>query len=524
MLSSRSDFQANPNEGKISQNAIRKTTNTDLPLMPANNVAPLDFEAIFSATASAYLMLDTRLMIVGVNDAYLQATQRSRDDVMGRHVFDAFPPNPSEPLDSGVPRLQRSFERVLETNAADHVGVFRFDIPTGNEPGNSFEIRYWNPINSPVFSRDGDLTHIIHQAIDVTEQVKSENARRESERRFRALTDASGVIFRMTADWSHMHELDGRGFLKDTSSFAEYRIEDYVPIEDQAVVRQTIDAAIRNKNIFELEHRVRRIDGSLGWTYSRAVPILDTDGDIIEWIGAASDVTPRKLAEEELKKANRRKDEFLAMLSHELRNPLAPILMASSLLKNARTNEKIIESAIDIIARQVNHMVGLVDDLLDVSRVTSGLIEVQLSVIDIQEALDEAVEQVAPQIQARRHRLDIAGPSWPATVRADKKRLVQIVTNLLSNAAKYTPEGGHLQLEVALHESKVAIRIEDDGLGMSPEFIPHAFELFAQAERTPDRAGGGLGLGLVLVKTWLSYTAGKLRAQAKVWAGEASSR
>ena len=259
--------------------------------MPGNNVRPLDFEAIFSATASAYLMLDTRLIIVGVNDTYLRATMRSREDLLGRHVFDAFPPNPSDPLDSGVPRLQQSFERVLETNATDHVGVFRFDIPTGHELNNSFETRYWNPVNSPVFSRDGELTHIIHQAIDVTEQVKSENARCESERRYKALTDASGVIFRMTADWSHMYELDGRGFLKDTSSFAEYCIDDYVPHEDQVLVYKTINEAIRSKGIFELEHRVRRVDGSLGWTYSKAVPILDTEGEIVEWIGSAADVT-----------------------------------------------------------------------------------------------------------------------------------------------------------------------------------------------------------------------------------------
>ena len=255
---------------------------------------------------------------------------------------------------------------------------------------------------------------------------------------------------------------------------------------------------------------MRRVDGSLGWTYSKAVPILDTDGEIVEWIGSAADVTSRKVAEEALKSANRRKDEFLAMLSHELRNPLAPILMASALLKKAKSNERIIEKAIDVIARQVNHMVGLVDDLLDVSRVTSGLIEVQLSAIDIKEALEEAVEQVMPQIQARRHQLDITSPSCPATVRADKKRLVQIVTNLLSNAAKYTPEGGHLRLEVALHECKVAIRIEDDGLGMSPEFIPHAFELFTQAERTPDRAAGGLGLGLALVKNLVELHGGEV--------------
>lgn len=202
--------------------------------------------------------------------------------------------------------------------------------------------------------------------------------------------------------------------------------------------------------------------------------------------------------------------EFLAMLAHELRNPLSPITMASAVLRKAKGDEKVIENATDVITRQVKHMVGLVDDLLDVSRVTRGLIEVQLSAVDIGQAIDEAVEQVTPQIQARRHQLNVAGPPYPTTVQADKKRLVQIVTNLLSNAAKYTPEGGNLQLQMSVYEGEVVIRVEDNGVGMSPEFISHAFELFAQAKRTSDRAAGGLGLGLALVKNLVELHGGKV--------------
>lgn len=214
----------------------------------------------------------------------------------------------------------------------------------------------------------------------------------------------------------------------------------------------------------------------------------------------------KRKADEQEKNRN----EFLAMLAHELRNPLSPITTASALLKKAKGNEKIIENAADVIARQAAHMARLVDDLLDVSRVTRGLIEVQLSAVDIRQAIDEAVEQVTPQIQARRHQLDVAGPPYPTAVQADKKRLVQIVTNLLANAAKYTPEGGHVKLETTVHESEVVITVKDNGVGMSPEFISHAFELFAQAERTPDRKSGGLGLGLALVKNLVELHGGKV--------------
>jgi signal transduction histidine kinase len=483
--------------------------------MPANNVTPLDFEAIFSATASAYLMLDANLMIVGVNDAYLRATERSRESVMGRHVFDAFPTNPSEPGASGIPSLQRSLERVIATGTADHVEMLRFDIPIGPGPNAPFETRYWSPVNSPVFSRDGELTHIIHQAVDITKQVKSENGRRESERRFKALTDASGVIYRMSPDWSHMYELDGRGFLKDTSSLDEYRIDDYVPPDDQALVSKTINEAIRNKGIFELEHRVLRVDGSLGWTHSKAIPILDADGEIIEWIGSAGDITSRKVAEEQLKDANRRKDEFLAMLSHELRNPLAPISAAAELLHVGRLNEMRVVQISDIIARQVKHMTSLVDDLLDVSRVTRGLVTLEFDTVDIKRVVADAIEQVEPLIESRRHHIAVRLPPDAALVAGDAKRLVQVVTNLLSNAAKYTPEGGVIDLQVQVHNEQVTISVKDNGIGMVPEFLDRVFDLFSQAQRTADRSQGGLGIGMALVKSLVELHHGSIVAKSE---------
>jgi signal transduction histidine kinase len=484
--------------------------------MPANSPIPLDFEAIFSATASAYLMLDTSLMIVGVNAAYLQATERSRESVMGRHVFDAFPTNPLEPGASGVPNLQRSLERVMETGKADHVEMLRFDIPTGPGPDAPFEVRYWSPVNSPVFDRDGHLTHIIHQAVDITRQVKSEEGRRESERRFKALTDASGVvIYRMSADWSQLHELDGRGFLKDTASLDEYRIEDYVPAEDQALVRKTIDEAIRNKGIFELEHRVLRVGGSLGWTYSRAVPILDTDGEIVEWIGSAGDITSRKLAEEQLKDANRRKDEFLAMLSHELRNPLAPISAAAELLHLGRLDAVRLVQISEIIARQVKHMTSLVDDLLDVSRVTSGLVTLEFDAVDIKHVVADAVEQTEPLIESRRHHVAVHLPPDAALVFGDAKRLVQVVTNLLNNAAKYTPEGGVVDLQVKASNEQITIVVKDNGIGMTPEFLDRVFDMFSQAQRTADRSQGGLGIGLALVKSLVELHHGSIVATSE---------
>lgn len=265
----------------------------------------LDFQAVFTATAIPSVILDLGLVIVEVNDAFLQASKRSRDDLLGKYVFETFPPNPDDPQADGVTNLHRSFLRVLQHGVADTMEVQKYDIPIGNIADGKFEEHYWKPINTPVFDGDGKLTHILHNVEDITSQVQAERALRESERRFRALTNATAdVIYRMSPDWKFMHELDGRGFLKDTTELREYRMEDYVHPDDLELGRKTIEEAIRNKTVFELEHRVVRADGSYGWTYSRAVPLLGPDGEIQEWIGAAVDTTDRKQAEEKTRHAS----------------------------------------------------------------------------------------------------------------------------------------------------------------------------------------------------------------------------
>lgn len=478
-------------------------------------VAP-DLAAIFSATASAYLILDCNLTIVDVNISYLKATSRTRESVLGKYVFDAFPADPSDSEAHGVRTLRDSLERVLREGISDRLAVLKYNIPTSVDGELRFEERYWSPINTPVFDDENRVTHIIHQAVDITEQMQSENALRDSERRFRALTNATGdVIYRMNQDWTQMHELDGRGFIKDNASLSEWNVADYVPPEDQELVRAAILKAIRTKSIFALEHRVIRVDASYGWTYSKAVPILNADGEIHEWIGSANDITPRKLAEEQLKDANRRKDEFLAMLAHELRNPLAPISAAANVLQLAKLDEARIRKTSEIIARQVRHMTRLVDDLLDVSRVTQGLITLESNPLDVKQILSDAAEQIRPLVEARGHRLAVYFPPEPAFVLGDAGRLVQVITNLLSNAARYTPEGGTIDLRVDVLSEQLTIKVGDNGIGLAPDFITAVFDMFSQAQRTADRSQGGLGIGLALVKSLVELHRGSVTVQSK---------
>jgi len=223
----------------------------------------------------------------------------------------------------------------------------------------------------------------------------------------------------------------------------------------------------------------------------------------------------RSQAERELRAADQRKDEFLAMLAHELRNPLAPISTGAHLLKLLHSDNAQIMQTCAIIARQVEHMTSLVDDLLDVSRVTRGLVTLSTQVLDLRQVVNDGAEQIRPLIAARRHQVVLDVPDSPATVRGDHKRLVQVVANLLGNATKYTPEGGHIRLQLRAHgEGDYLLEVSDDGIGMEPGLVERVFELFTQAERTPDRAQGGLGLGLALVRSLVELHGGSVGASS----------
>jgi PAS domain S-box-containing protein len=237
-------------------------------------------------------------------------------------------------------------------------------------------------------------------------------------------------------------------------------------------------------------------DGRQGWFDVRVYPSL-TGGLAVFY----QDIGSRKGVEEELRLSVRRKDEFLAMLAHELRNPLAPISAAAQLMSLVDLAPARVRQTSQVIERQVAHMTALVDDLLDVSRVTQGLVHITRSPQDMGAILTNAVEQARPLIEAQGHSLAITLAPQPAQVSGDAKRLVQVFANLLNNAAKYTPAGGKLALVLEVEGDAVAVHVEDNGVGVTQELLPYIFDIFTQGERSIDRATGGLGLGLALVKS-----------------------
>jgi PAS domain S-box-containing protein len=238
------------------------------------------------------------------------------------------------------------------------------------------------------------------------------------------------------------------------------------------------------------------------------------DGGAREVAILFKDISERKQYEAEMRRAERSKDEFLAMLAHELRNPLAPIGASADFLRLAPLDESKVRQTSEIIARQVRHMTSLVDDLLDVSRVSRGLVTMETAALNMKRIVSDAVEQIRPLIESRNHHIAVHMSPESAYVCGDIKRLVQVLANLLNNAAKYTREGGRIELRLEVRDEHVEIAVSDNGIGMSPDLLSHVFEMFSQAQRSPDRAQGGLGIGLALVRRLVEMHHGTVTAHS----------
>lgn len=256
-----------------------------------------------------------------------------------------------------------------------------------------------------------------------------------------------------------------------------------------------------------LEYKQTLPDGQASWLEIRAYPALG--GGVAVFY---RDINQRKQAEEKLKEADRRKDEFVAMLAHELRNPIAPIAAAAEVLSMPGIDAADVKHTGEVIARQIGHMTDLVNDLLDISRITSGMLDLHYSRVDVNQIVPEAIEQAEPLIRAHAHHLTVHPAGEPALVWGDRHRLVQVLVNLLNNSAKYTPRGGSIAVQVDSQEKHVVLSVRDNGIGMPPHLVVSVFELFAQAQRTPERATGGLGIGLALVKGIVDLHGGTVSA------------
>ena len=279
-------------------------------------------------------------------------------------------------------------------------------------------------------------------------------------------------------------------------------------------VRKEIRNSFKTDRRLNTEYRIQLPNGAVRNVVSSSVCHSNLGGAWVRHVGVFSDATERKQTEEKLLEGDRRKDKFLAMLAHELRNPLAPITMAAGILSRPGIDQKTLHEMSAIVVRQAEHMTNLIDDLLDVSPVNKGLITLDRESLDLKKVLASAVEQVRSLMEKQSHDFSMQITGDALHVQGDRVRLVQVFANLLTKPSKYTPAGGKIWLELAVFDGQAQVVVRDNGVGMSESLLPNIFDIFTQAERTPDRTQGGLGLGLALVKNLVGLLGGSVTARS----------
>ncbi|HEY4582402.1 MAG TPA: PAS domain-containing protein [Lysobacter sp.] len=365
---------------------------------------------------------------------------------------------------------------------------------------------------------DGRPTRFPGVLLDIGERRRAEAERDRAATLLRTFIEAvPGVVYAKDRDGRYVLANRGTAELlgRPPERFIGRTDAELLDDPDEAAAIMALDREIMASGRGrQAEEPVRRADGSRATWWSTKEPLHDADGRVIGLVGTSVDITERKRMVQALHDADRRKDEFLAMLAHELRNPLAPIGTAAHLLRRSGGDSGPVRDAAEVIARQAGHLTRLVDDLLDVSRVTRGRVQLERAPVDLRPVVATAVEQARPLLQARNHVLRTAIGDGPFVVDGDFHRLVQVVSNLLNNAAKYTPQGGTIEVRLDRRDGRALLAVTDDGIGIAPGTLDHIFDLFAQAERTPDRSQGGLGIGLSLVRSLVQLHGGDVRAES----------
>ena len=600
-------------------------------------------DAVASGTEDVIATMDAKFCFTFVNDAY----RRQFRDVFGSEVAVGVR------LDEALAHLPDERRNALalwqQALSGDRVSV----VAEFGDPNRSR--REWNLRFYPLLDAAGAITGAALFAVDTTDRRRAEEALRQSEQRYRALVTASSdVAYKMSADWSVLYPLDGRGLVVSNTEPIRDWMTRNIPSDEHPRLGAAIAEAIATKSLFQLEHRVIRPDGTPGWTLSRAVPILDGRGEVVEWFGAAADITDRKHAAEALRlseqrlrqmadtmahmiwvtrpdgyhewfnrrwyeftgvpegstdgeewngvfhpddqararakwpqsletgdsyeieyrlrhhsgeyrwvlgralpirnerghierwfgtctdihamrqlvderehllqseqaarieaeRASRMKDEFLATLSHEIRTPLNAILGWATMLRSGRFSADGAAEGLEIIERNARVQTQMIEDLLDMSRIISGKLRLDVQRIDLADVIRAAAETVAPAAGAKDIHVQLVLDPLVGPVSGDPNRLQQVFWNLLSNAIKFTPKGGRVQVLLERINSQLEVSVIDTGEGIDPVFLPHVFDRFRQADATTTRRHGGLGLGLAIVKQLTELHGGTIRAKS----------
>ncbi len=419
----------------------------------------------------------------------------------------------------GMPAdMQADWERaVRRVFATAQVGSFKFRFI-----GRAGQAWVFSSRLIPEFGADGGVESVLSIASNITDQEHIDAALRESKARLEFTLAAARVgeweIDVASGECRHSDLFDRCfGYAAPVPGWNLETMFAHVHADDRERVRSLVAHAFATGADLAFESRVTWPDASVHWIDVHGSAYVsarasEREAPRLRFLGIIADITLRKHTEATLRDADLRKDEFLATLAHELRNPLAPIRNAVQIMQLSR-DEAMHDKARRIIERQLKQMVHLVDDLLDVSRISQGKVELRLEQVDVADAVLDAIETSRPLIDAGRHHLTTRlAPPRALMVEADVTRLCQIVANLLNNAAKYTPEGGHIEVVAERDGDAAVITVLDSGIGLTADMLPRVFDMFAQVDRSMERAQGGLGIGLALVKRLVEMHGGLVSA------------
>lgn len=363
---------------------------------------------------------------------------------------------------------------------------------------------------------------------DATEHRAAEEALRDSETRFRQLADAMPQIVFAATPEGHVDYFNRQWYEYTGIPDGEIGFESWRPVHDPALLPGVVEQwtrCVRDGQPYQIEYPLRRADGEFRWHLGRALPVRDETGAIVRWFGTNTDIDDHKRLQEshlalleseraaraEAERTGRIKDEFLATLSHELRTPLNAILGWVQVLRAAPPSSPAdLDQGLATIERNARAQTQIIEDLLDMSAIISGKVRLEVQRLDLRTVVDAAAETVRPAAQARGVAIHSASGNTPYPVSGDPNRLQQVFWNLLSNAIKFTPRGGRVDLGFKVSPSHIVVRVSDSGSGIAPEFLPHVFDRFRQADASTTRRHGGLGLGLAIVKQLVELHGGSV--------------
>jgi PAS domain S-box-containing protein len=473
------------------------------------------FRKVFESSSDCILVWDRQCNYLYANQAAIDHVGTTRDQVIGKNIRDGLGHIPDF-MHLWMARVEQAFATGEPFRVED-------SVPVGGRLVHS------ESQVSPIRDASGQVFAVSVVYRDVTERKQTEEALRRSNSFNQSIIDSSSDCIKILNMDGRLQYMSPGGQhllgIKDIATYLNVPYEEFWKGSDREAVIEVVQKAKQGQS-GSFQGFCPTANGTPKWWDVCISPVLGADGRPERLLAVSRDITERVQLESELQQRNkelaqeaRRKDEFLAMLAHELRNPLAPIRNAVHLLRLIGPAEPRLEQARDMIDRQVAHMVRLIDDLLDVSRITRGKISLRKERLDLAEVVAQAAEVAGPLLTRKRQAFTLSCAPEPIEVEADPARLVQVIANLLNNAAKFTEPGGSITLSTERCNddacgTAAVIRVRDTGVGIAPELLPYIFDLFVQGETSLDRTEGGLGIGLTLVRHLVEQHGGRIEARS----------